>query len=329
MSYKSKRKKNFPCIRCDEHVKINEYAVKCALCDLWVHKICERMTDETFNVLDMQSAETGQCFWSCKSCRSYALKFDKRMRDIEKRVQVLEEKVPDLETDLDTAKADIVSLQEQVSNVSGDKLADQNKNKEEVTTAVFEEFRERESRRCNLIIHNLAEPGPEIITNGGRKTEDKNKLQELCGVIDVDLIVDDVTRFVKRLGKVNAESSSPRPMLVGFKTTDQCTTVLNQASNLSDCDEPWKSIHIVRDLTKAQRKEERTLLETVEKRNAELTKEESEHWIWKVVGRRGEWKMVKAAVEVEEADVEVERVTRGRGRGRSRGRGRRNRQTAH
>ena len=118
-------------------------------------------------------------------------------------------------------------------------------------------------------------------------------------------------------------------MLVGFKKPDQCTTVLNQASNLSDCDEPWKSIHIVRDLTKAQRKEERTLLETVEKRNAELTKEESEHWIWKVVGRRGEWKMVKAAVEVEEADVEVERVTRGRGRGRSRGRGRRNRQTAH
>ena len=314
MSYKSKRKKNFPCIRCDQHVKINEYAVKCALCDLWVHKICERMTDETFNVLDMQSSETGQCFWSCKSCRSYALKFDKRMRDVEKRVQVIEEKIPDLETDLTTAKADIVSLQEQVSNASSDKLADQSKSKEEVTTAVFEEFRERESRRCNLVIHNLAEPGQGVVTKEERITDDKNKLQELCGIIDVDLTVDDVTRFVKRLGKVNAESSSPRPMLVGFKTPDHCTTVLNQASNLSDNDEPWKSIHIVRDLTKAQRKEERTLRETVEKRNEELTEEESENWIWKVVGRRGERKMVKAAVEVEQS-------TRGRRRGRGRGRG--------
>lgn len=57
------------------------------------------------------------------------------------------------------------------------------------------------------------------------------KLQELFGIIDVELTVD-VTRFVKCLGPVNAESSSPHSLLIG--------------------------------LTKAQKKEEKTLWETVE-----------------------------------------------------------------
>lgn len=62
-------------------------------------------------------------------------------------------------------------------------------------------------------------------------TESKSKLQELFGIIDVELTVD-VTRFVKCLGPVNAESSSPHSLLIG--------------------------------LTKAQKKEEKTLWETDE-----------------------------------------------------------------
>ena len=60
--YKSNRKKNYPCLRCNEHVKSNENAVKCALCDLWVHQSCEHMSNETFKVLDTQNEEIGQCF---------------------------------------------------------------------------------------------------------------------------------------------------------------------------------------------------------------------------------------------------------------------------
>ena len=112
-SYKSKRKKDYPCIRCNEHVKKTDKAVKCAMCDLWVHKSCENMADETFNVLDMQNEETGQCFWSCKSCKSYAIKFDKRMRDIESRVKRLEdERIPEIEGDMANVQHDITELKE-------------------------------------------------------------------------------------------------------------------------------------------------------------------------------------------------------------------------
>ena len=80
-----------------KHVRINDNGLKCFLCDLWVHKACENLSDETFKVFDLQNAETGQCFWACKSCRNYALKYDKKMRDGEKRVNTLEkETVPAL-----------------------------------------------------------------------------------------------------------------------------------------------------------------------------------------------------------------------------------------
>ena len=43
-----------------KHVKINDYGVQCFLCDLWVHKACENISDETFKIFDLQNAESGQ-----------------------------------------------------------------------------------------------------------------------------------------------------------------------------------------------------------------------------------------------------------------------------
>ena len=69
------------------------------------------MLDETFNVLDTQNQEQGQCFWSCKSCHSYALKFDKRMRNVETRVTKLEnETIPGIVEDVGGLKEEIEGL---------------------------------------------------------------------------------------------------------------------------------------------------------------------------------------------------------------------------
>ena len=102
-AYKSKRKKEFPCLRCNEHVKV----IKCLMCELWVHKECEKMDDTTFSVLDMQHEETGQCFWSCRSCKTYALKFDRRMRALEKRVDDLEQENKILKVGITSTESEI------------------------------------------------------------------------------------------------------------------------------------------------------------------------------------------------------------------------------
>ena len=326
MSYKSGRKKNYPCLRCKEHVKLTEKAVQCALCDLWVHKSCEGMSDETFNVLDTQNEETGQCFWSCSSCQNYARKFDKRMRDVEKRMQQLEkEKIPTLENDLKDAKDDIKDLKKVTEKLTTVCNENDGSSQAKVTSAVLEEMKERDSRRCNLIVHNIAEPGAEFVESQERVLKDTESLQDLLNVIGAEVVVKDASRFVKRLGTRSEDAGSPRPLLVGFKTVDHCNTILDVSPSLSEKGEPWCSVNVVRDLTKTQRKEEKKLREDADKKNSELTDEEKENWQWKVVGRRGERKIVKAAVNQDEDTNERGREGgRGRGRGRARGRPRRN-----
>ena len=314
---KSARKKDYPCLRCDQHVKRTDAAVQCALCDLWVHKACENMSEETFKVLDTQNAQTGQCFWCCKSCKNYALKFDKRMRDVEKRVQDLETAVPKLSTDVQNMQGEIEKIKDTNVKLSKEVKEVGSGSKAEVTTHVFTEMRERESRKCNIIIHNLPEPGAEIIDKDERITKDKNSVEELCRVIGVELDVKEVSRFAKRLGAPSADRITPRPLLVGFKLAEHCDAVLENAPLLSEKDEPWTSVNIIRDLTKIQRKEEEDMRTVAETKNAERSEEEAENWMWKVVGRRGERRIVKVSLE----EVETEEGQEGR-RGQARGRGR-------
>ena len=277
--YKSNRKKNYPCLRCNEHVKLNENAVKCALCDLWVHQSCEYMSNETFKVLDTQNEEMGQCFWSCRSCQSYALKFDKRMCNVEKRMQELEStRIPNIENDLGVVKKDITYLKETAEKLSTASKENEGANHSSVTATVLEEMKERESRRLNLIIHNLAEPEADITESQECILKDKESLQELLNVVEAEVIVDNASRFVKRLGRREEEDILPRPLLVGFKSIEHCSAILDKSPNLSQLDEPWSSINIVRDLTKTQRKEEKKLREDAVRKNSQLTEEEKGNW---------------------------------------------------
>ena len=278
---KRKKKKEYPCLRCGEHVKINAHAVQCAMRELWVHKKCETMDDATFAVLDMQHEETGQCFWSCKSCKNYALKFDRRMRAIKKRV-----------TDRDTMKNDVASVKKDIETLSAttvklttDAAEKKGEDQSELTTAVFDEMRERESQHCNIIIHNLAEPPNEVSDKKERILHDKNRVQGLCDVIGAEVNVIESARFARRLGPVaDNDIPSPHPLLIGFKTEDGRDAVLEKSPLLGDKDEPWSSVNVVMDLTKCQRKEEKKLRDTASKKNTELGGDEAGNWRWKVIG---------------------------------------------
>ena len=113
MTYNSARKKDFPCLRCNVHVKKNEKAVQCALCDQWIHKICEQMDDPTFDVLDRQFTHTGSAFWCCTSCDKFAKKFDKRINELNRNVEQIKDRV-------DVHDADIKSLQDSVVKLNAD-----------------------------------------------------------------------------------------------------------------------------------------------------------------------------------------------------------------
>jgi uncharacterized coiled-coil protein SlyX len=267
MSYQSSRKKNFPCLRCNIHVKKTERAVQCALCDLWVHKDCEGMSDETFSVLDTQNEEEGRCFWTCKSCHSYALKFDKRMRNVETRVAKIEnETIPEISEKMSGMRTELDDLKGVTKNLQESSKKDDSSIHATITSAVLEEMKERETRRCNLIVHNIAEPGADVVQSKDRVEKDIEKLQELLGQIEVEVNVNETFRFAKRLGARDEGDDTPRPLLIGFKERRYCDSILDKSHKLSDKEEPWSSVNIIRDLTKAQRKEEKEMRGEVERR---------------------------------------------------------------
>ena len=87
---KISRKKDYPCLVCDVHVKKNDAAIQCNLCDLWVHQKCAKISDALFKELVYQAENNGGATWSCKSCRCASAKLNKQLTEVYKRVETLE-----------------------------------------------------------------------------------------------------------------------------------------------------------------------------------------------------------------------------------------------
>ena len=251
----SGRKKDYPCLKCNKHVKKNDKAIQCSLCDQWIHKDCESMDDATFDVLVRQVENNGGTYWNCKSCRTFAAKFDKRMKDIDRRLVEVEDKANVNAVDIAVIKTDIKQVQEDVKKQKCDEVAIQ----ENAATSVFSELNNRNQRRLNIIVHGLVEPDASVKDLNTRITKDKEKIQQLMSQIEVDLQVNDVVKFAKRLGAKSEQADRARPLLLGLKSIDHKERMLDNASKLNDMPEPWKSVSIVQDLTTMQRSEEKKM----------------------------------------------------------------------
>lgn len=288
----SGRKKDYPCLKCNKHVKKNDKAIQCSLCDQWIHKDCESMDDATFDVLVRQVENNGGTYWNCKSCRTFAAKFDKRMKDIDRRLVEVEDKANVNAVDIAVIKTDIKQVQEDVKKQKCDEVAIQ----ENAATSVFSELNNRNQRRLNIIVHGLVEPDASVKDLNTRITKDKEKIQQLMSQIEVDLQVNDVVKFAKRLGAKSEQADRARPLLLGLKSIDHKERMLDNASKLNDMPEPWKSVSIVQDLTTMQRSEEKKMREEAQRLTDEQSDDDKKNWLFKVVGRRGERRILKVPV---------------------------------
>ena len=253
------RKKDFPCLICNKHVKKTDKAVQCSLCNLWVHITCQEMPDECFKILD-NAAKYGGMHWSCRSCQSFAEKFNVRVQELNRKVTAIEgkldsniEEVDKVKLDMDTVKTDVKKLKEKSNEAS-----------ENSSASVFAELRDRDSRKMNIVVHNMEES--DAATGRERADKDKVALATLCDKIEVELEISDI-KFASRLGEQSPDSS--RPLLIGFKDLKVKNDILNNAHKLSNSDDndPWASVNVIQDLTKQQRKEELALRDEMKKKN--------------------------------------------------------------
>ena len=289
------RKKDFPCLKCEIHVKKNDCAIQCQLCDLWIHQKCAEMSDVLFKELVFQIENGGGAFWSCKSCRAATAKLNKKITEIYKKVEELETETKDNRIEIQTVKADLADTNRRI-----DKLSENSRDKEAAShDAVFRELKDREERKNNLLIHNLEEPGPEVRLGKERKEIDIKSLMKVMETINIRINMDVDVKYVRRLGE---KKDSTRPLLVGLTDPSTRVAILNNAAKLANTQ--FSTISLVPDLTKRQRDEDEEVRKICETRNGERSGEDL-NFIWKPLGPRGSRRPVKTRIQREQ-----ERTTR-------------------
>ncbi len=207
--------------------------------------------------------------------------------DLSQRVTSIEQKVNNAPVDKDTeelAKLLDVKLKEQ------EQIINERRSKTETSlTDAVKELEDRERRKNNIVVHNIAEST--ATEAEARKSYDEGLVKELFKEhlkVDVKLKLDNNQRpMIRRLGKkTEGKSRSLKVTLLD----DDVPKVLKNAKNLSfSSDENIKKIVVKPDLTPMQREEEQKLVKEKNEKNKEaLTKNEPADWIiqrWKVVRR--------------------------------------------
>lgn len=291
-----KRKKDFPCLKCDEHVAKNVEAIECYLCKQWLHKSCSDVSDAVFKFLEQQVEYQGGTFWACQACRVVAIKFDKRMKEVDQRINQVEETA-------NTNKADIKTLQDDLAALRAEntKAAPALDTVQAATkSSVFTEISDRDKRKLNVVVHGLGEADVALKDGKARSLHDMAKLQELLEEIQVQIDTSDrdIVKFSKRLGQ--AADGTNRPLLVGFSSADEVDDVIAAAKTLRTKAAPWKDKSIVRDLTAMQREEEKKMIAEAEKLTTDQNEDDGKKFKFKVVGPRGNKRIAKVQLTPEE-----------------------------
>ena len=287
---------DYPCLRCNKHVKKTEKSVQCYLCEQWVHAGtggCEATLDENcYKMLVSQKEQGGTLTWSCSSCAKSAARLDKLVQELGWKVTQIEEKVAASDVRVAGMEEDVAVLKTKVGSLNDNTGQVQ----ENAAAAVFAEMNERERRRRNVVVHGLAEPAATVKDGKAREEADLVKFQELVDLIEVNIQVKDVRQFTKRLGEKKA-GQEPRPLLLGFKDQAMKENILANTRKLAEAVDPWNKVNVVQDLTKMQRDEAEKLRKEAEKKNSDMDEEEAKNWVFRVVGQRGQQRLVRARRE--------------------------------
>ena len=298
------------CLACSKKFGKSDFSAQCTVCGLWIHKACANLTDEMFKFLDDQFKLTGTAFWACRACTQYAKQMNHKMREIEVQLEQVKESCQKNEGGLQKVQEDVTKLAAAVEK--------QSKKVEEVQAAaaaadsssVFEEIRERESRKGNVIMHGMGEAPPDH-AGRARWDWDIRSCENLFAALHIPVKAEGI-RFVRRVGEAGGQ---PRPLVVGFHEERDRARVLRADTRRTQ----FSDVDIVPDLTKAQRKEEDDLRGEMVNRNRRMSSEDrSKNLAWVVVGPRGAKRLVKKYIDVT-AEMANRRPPRRREEGVQRG----------
>jgi hypothetical protein len=295
------------CVGCKKNFTKSDYCVICGSCSYWYHKTCAGMSEDVFKCVDQHYKDNGSTFWNCQPCATYAKGITAKLREMEGRLEVVEknqeeqdEKIEDIEKEVANISKELKKKEEKVEEIV--------ENKEK---SVYEEIREREMRKKNVILHGVGELQAQRPTWEERTKWDRQSCVNVFEAIELDINTNDI-KFTKRIGE---RGEGPRPLLAGFFTEKEKISVLKNAKRLDSTQ--FKEVNIAPDLTRRQREEEKELKKVAEERNRNLAETDlAKNLHWTVVGARGEKRLEKRLKEMPERGKEHRRGGRTEARDR-------------
>ena len=291
------------CLACNKKFNKSEYSLQCTVCGLWVHKTCSGISDDGYKFVSEQLQLTGVGYWACRACASYAVNMNRRLKQIEDK---LEQCTKTVETNTEKIK----EVEKKVDGISSELKKDGEKTAKLVKQGeanVYEELRERETRRLNVVFFGIAELEERGATGKDKLAWDRKSCSNIFEALRLDM-GEDAVKFCRRVGE---KGEGPRPLVAGLWTEADKAKLLKNAKKLEDT--VFSDVSVGIDLTKVQREEEKEMKKEADRRNTQLAEQDkAKNLQWMVVGARGEKRIIKAVPREQPAQ-------RGRPAGRGRG----------
>jgi hypothetical protein len=271
---------------------------------LWIHAECGGISKEVFNILANPGKYGMGVSWNCDSCQASAARLEERMNALEGRFMEVENRVVRNEAVVQEATRKVDDVERRQTRLE----QEMEKERERMRRERAEEMRERDIRRKNVIMHRVGEAGEEVKAAEERRAWDLESCDNIFKALNMSLTSDTAVRFCRRVGEKGA---GPRPLVVGFRREEQKEDVLEQAKNLRNTQ--FAEVVIIPDLTQEQRKDEADMVAEAERRNADLSADDqAKNLKWKVVGARGERRLIKGVRRVAARGRPAAEAARGR-----------------
>ena len=266
---------NILCRKCFK--KAEGDVIQCDSCSKWLHKECTTLNSREFDILQLGNHNI---LFSCEDCEVYKGAENKRMLQLEKRIEEIATQTLKIDALSDIVKT-LQQQNEMILNLYKNCSEEKIEAKIDIKiTETLEEQKQKDEIKNNAIIFNIEE------REGEGEEADKEDVEIVKQVLktvnpsfDTSLLNQDtVQRLGKKRTKLHTNSNGnlligqscnrpvkPRPLRVVFPNQSQKMAILKNAKKLKD-NENMSKIGITNEKTHKQREADSKLREELKAR---------------------------------------------------------------
>ena len=227
-----------PCVKCGGIINEGIKALQCEFCANWACLHCTEVPESMYDLF--MEKEVSSFLWSCESC-IHAIP---TIKNLGRAMQGIRDEQSQTKVELNRLNSKVDNLESSI---------------EEKVQEAIEAYRDRESRKCNIIVHNIPESNKSEAKE--RREEDTMEVRRLfedsLGLEEFEI------QSTVRLGKKIEEKHRLLKITVGSVKTKR--DILSNSKKLRNADE-WSRVFITPDLTPKEREKSRRLREELKRR---------------------------------------------------------------